>query len=147
MAATAALIYLLNLSEDGTVHFVFPTEYLSQRDKKAFQHFWTLHQFEGRVEYHVGVDFQKTPKDLLIYDEIDAWMFDEPGKFNTFTGDNPCICLTATPGANGEEASLEEQVILNLGLQVIKDREDVDRLRVDKQVADVMRFISDTLPS
>ena len=68
----------------------------------------------------------KEAGELIIYDESDALLFNNPGQFNTFTGDNPCICLTATPG--GKDGDLEEKVIKHLGLKVIMDQEDEPRL-------------------
>ena len=100
---------------------MFPTEYLLKRDEKIFKGLWSLNKLEERVKYHVGLNFEKKPEDLIIYDESDSLLFNNPGEFNTFTGNNPCICLTATPG--GEDRNLEEKVIKHLGLKVIKDQD------------------------
>ena len=64
--------------------------------------------------------FEKNSTDLLIFDESDVLLFNNPGEFNTFAGNNPCICLTATPG--GKDGDLEEKVIKHLNLKVIKDQ-------------------------
>jgi hypothetical protein len=58
---------------------------------------------------------------LIIYDESDAMLFNNPGQFDMFTGNNPCICMTATPG--GKDGDLEEKVIKHLGLNIVSDKE------------------------
>ena len=61
------------MTKDSVVHFVFPTQYLLDRDKEVFKNYWTMNKFqETRVEYHVGLNFQKGVNDLLVYDESDA---------------------------------------------------------------------------
>jgi len=82
---------------------------LLDRDRGIFMDLWRLNKLEDNVSYHVGLNFQKEDGALLIYDESDHLLFNNPGDFNTFTGDHPCICLTATPGGN--EDDLEEKVI------------------------------------
>lgn len=126
------------------VHFVFPTEYLLERDQATFQELWSLNKLKERVKYHVGLDFVKEPGALLIYDESDAMLFNNPGQFNTFTGSNPCICLTATPG--GKDGDLEEEVIKYLGLKVVKDQDHESRLQADKLITEVSDFLERTLP-
>ena len=54
-------------------------------------------------------NFEKADNDLLIYDESDASLFEDPEKFDQFTGNNQCICYTATPG--GSNINLEKQLI------------------------------------
>lgn len=143
MAAVSALIYLLIHSKDQLVHFVFPSMYLLKRDHAVFQELWSLNKLEDRVKHHVGLDFVKEPGSLLIYDESDAMLFSNPGQFNTFTGSNPCICLTATPG--GKDGDLEEKVIKHLGLKVVKDQDHGPRLQADKFITDVLEFLQKSL--
>lgn len=71
-------------------------------------------------------------------------LFSNPGQFDTFTGSNPCICLTATPG--GKDGDLEEKVIKHLALKVVKDQEHEARLQAEKYITDVTDFLQRTLP-
>jgi len=48
-------------------------------------------------------------------------LFENPERWNKFTGNNPCICLTATPG--GEDSFLETKVIEHLGFKIVDDQD------------------------
>ena len=77
VAATAALINSLNISEcTDKVHMVYPTEYLLQRDQSIFEKYWTFNKLHERVQYHVGLEFEKHADDLIIIDESDALLFE-----------------------------------------------------------------------
>jgi hypothetical protein len=49
------------------------------------------------ISYHVGIDFKPVENALIIVDEADYFMFENPPKFQTFVKDSACICFTATP--------------------------------------------------
>jgi hypothetical protein len=40
-----------------------------------------LFSFEEKVEYHIGCDFEPKPNELIIVDEADTLIFDDPLKF------------------------------------------------------------------
>ena len=67
------------------------------------------------------MEFETKPDDLLIYDESDHILFNNPDKFDSFTSSNPCVCFTATPG--GEDKNLEEAVLQHLKLKIIMDQD------------------------
>ena len=71
------------------------------------------------VRFHVGLAFEKQPQDLLIFDESDALLFEDPGTFDNIVGQNPCICLTATPGDC--KNTLEIETLKHLGFKVLED--------------------------
>lgn len=82
-----------------TVHLVFENEHLLNRDKSDFQDFWDLLQYgEDKIQYHVGCGFIPSPDELIIVDEADTFMLDNPESFSTFIQSCCCICFTATPG-------------------------------------------------
>ncbi len=66
------------------------------------------------------MDFLKVPTDLLIFDESDSLLFEDPAKFDSFIGSNPCISLTATPGGNGN--SLEIDVLKHMNFEILEDQ-------------------------
>ena len=112
---------------------VYPTKYLLQRDLSIFQKYWNLNKVTERVMYHVGLEFDKDVNDLIIVDESDALLFEQPKLFNDFISKNPCICLTATPGNDSD--GVEKKVLEHLGFKVIDDdRNFANRqLKVDKE--------------
>ena len=55
---------------------VYPTEYLLRRDHSIFERYWTLNKLHERVQYHVGLEFDKHADDLIIIDESDALLFE-----------------------------------------------------------------------
>ena len=74
-----------------------------------FSDIWAYFQLQDRVSYHSDLIFEKNPYDLLIYDESDHILFNDPQLFEQFTSNNSCVCFTATPG--GEDKNLEEKVL------------------------------------
>ena len=112
---------------------VYPTEYLLQRDLSIFQKYWNFNKVKERVIYHFGLEFDKNVNNLIIVDESDALLFEQPKLFNDFISKNPCICLTATPGNDSD--GVEKKVLEHLGFKVIDDdRNFANRqLKVDKE--------------
>lgn len=67
----------------------------------------------------MGFSFtKKNCTDLIVIDEADEFIFHDPKEFDNFVGDNPCICLTATP-VDETKNGLEDKIIKHLGLQII----------------------------
>ena len=58
----------------------------------------------------MGIDFDHNPNDLIIIDEADSLMFQNPDKFASFIQDSYCICFTATPD-NCERDGVERKVV------------------------------------
>ena len=91
------------------------------------------------MKYQVGLSFEKKPTDLLIIDESDVQLFEMPEKFDNFVGENPCVCLTATPG--GDDSGLEQRVLGHMGFKILGDYHPSSPLKVDKEINDIMEFI------
>ena len=49
-----------------------------------------------KVHYHSDIDFNPTTNSVVIIDESDEHVFNDPTKFMKFTRRPGCICLTAT---------------------------------------------------
>jgi hypothetical protein len=47
-----------------------------RRDKADFEALWMLVGCADRVYHHVGMQFERDPRDLLIIDEADYFIFD-----------------------------------------------------------------------
>jgi hypothetical protein len=46
------------------------------RDKADFEALWRLIGCADKVHYHVGMGFERDPRDLLVIDEADYFIFD-----------------------------------------------------------------------
>jgi hypothetical protein len=84
-----------------------------KRAQRDFAYFWKLSGLTDRVFYHVGISFECTGSDILIIDESDTLIFEDPGAFGKMMEKNRCICLTATPDDNDRKGA-ERQVIASL---------------------------------
>ena len=104
--------------EKRQIHFVYPSEHLKERDREAYANLWDATQMKA-IHYRVGITFAKGPSDLLIVDEADSFMFQDPKSFQDFIGANPMLCFTATTG--GEKDTFEERVCQALALKMVKD--------------------------
>jgi len=66
------------------------------RDRADFESYVGL-LAEGQVEYHIDLNFQVNDGELVIIDEADFLIYDDPEKFRDFAAKCACICFTATP--------------------------------------------------
>ena len=113
---------------------VYSSEYLLQRDRDIFLKYWSFNKLDTRIKFHVGLEFDRNEKDLIIVDECDALLFEYPKKFDEFINKNACICLTATPGNDSD--GVEKKVLEHLGFKVINisENEASDVLAYDKEL-------------
>jgi hypothetical protein len=80
------------------VYLVYSNAHLLARDKKNFEEVLRIASIAPEsVCFQLGFNFEKQPDDVLVVDEADSLLFSDPLTFQTFLGDSPCICLTATP--------------------------------------------------
>ena len=83
------------------VHILVPSGALLRRDIKEFDDYWVLAGLEKVIKYHEKLDFKPAEKDLVIVDEADKLVLDDPCKFRTVTAGCSYICLTASlPDSN-----------------------------------------------
>ena len=98
------------------VHMVFDNKPLMQRDKQDFEDLWRLAQSQSKVEYHTGLDFEPEENSLILVDESDRLMFEQPKVFADFIKKKFCICFTATPN-NCDQHGVEAEVTKFLGFK------------------------------
>lgn len=68
----------------------------------------------GQVKYRVGIDdFVPEKNALIIVDEVDVFLLDDPCKFKAVVASNACIGLTATPA----NTAMEKKVVELLGFK------------------------------
>jgi hypothetical protein len=85
------------------------------RDLEEFAYFLKLAGLADRVSYHVGLDFEHIYGSILVIDESDTLIFDNPDAFREMMAKSRCICFTATPDDNNRKG-VERQVITDIGL-------------------------------
>jgi hypothetical protein len=103
---------------------------LLQRDQEAFRKYWLITQCEERVEYHLGLNFAKDGKGVVICDEADELIFDNPGNFKKSTQQCKVIALTATPD-NGNALGLENAVLKALNFSIFESCKSGSRFGFD----------------
>jgi hypothetical protein len=64
-----ALILLLTNSANK-VHLVFDSGHFMERDMREFADWWKMNGITN-VEYHIGLDFDIKPNDVILIDEAD----------------------------------------------------------------------------
>ena len=60
------------------VHIVLPTVALMNRDKEEFDDYWAKSNNGQKVEYHTNFDFTMEDGAIIISDEADHLMFNNP---------------------------------------------------------------------
>lgn len=63
------------------VHIVTPGVMLSKRDETDFFDYFMIANLTSRVCYHSNLDFAKSSDDIVILDEGDYFIFEDPSKF------------------------------------------------------------------
>lgn len=139
------------------VVLIFSNEDLMKRDQADFADMWAY--FKGAaVLYQVGLpklqgqEEEYTPVvykgALVIVDEADSIMYDNPSMFHTFIQGNCCIAFTATP-EDGDAKSVEASILKHMSFKrfeyiaVAKDKADVQINSVS--ASDKVQYVIDQL--
>lgn len=96
------------------VYLIFDNKHLMERDRADFENLWRFSGCQDKVEYHIGCDFEPEENSLVLVDESDRTMFEQPKSFANFIAKKFCICFTATP-SNCDQQGVEAEVIKALG--------------------------------
>ena len=102
------------------VHLVFTNAVLMNKDKVDFEALWTLSSLKEKVAYHDDIAFTAEEGELIIFDEADEYIYDDPTAFVGFIKKHLCVCLTATSGGNDQEVA-ERTVLEHIGLKVFEN--------------------------
>ena len=117
IAALIALLALL-VKKFSKVHLVFTNQRLMQKDKSDFAEVFAIAGLTEQVNYHVGIGFKVCDDELLILDEGDEHLYNDPGQAYTWLPGKYCILLTACVGGQREDESLESKVMSHFGFQI-----------------------------
>jgi hypothetical protein len=69
-----------------------------------------MHGVITNVEYHIGLDFEVKPSDVILIDESDQVILSNHSKFEKKIKQNRCICVTATPD-NDNKKGVERETL------------------------------------
>jgi hypothetical protein len=108
-------LFLLRLGAVDHVDMVFSSERLMNRDREEYAYYLKLAGLTEMVSYWVGLDFKQNDASMLIIDESDNLLFNNPLAFRAMMNTNRCICLTATADDNNRKGA-EKQAISDAGL-------------------------------
>ena len=115
--ATIALMLLKSDSGVQRVHLVFSNELLKEKDKQAFENLYLLANVEDQVEYQVGLDFEMGTEDVLVIDEGDVWIYEDPNKFDRLTAKTKLIALSGST-RDTQLDGIEHDVLKKLGFKI-----------------------------
>ena len=92
----SAALYALGETACENVHFVFPTAHLMERDQQTYKVHFDCTDHQDHVHYHVDFAFETEKGDLIIVDEADYFIYDDPEAFYQFQLNKRVIGFTAT---------------------------------------------------
>lgn len=117
---TLAMITLILLLTGATtkVHLVCDTEHFMKRDQREFADWWKMHGLIANVEYHIGLNFETKPGDVILIDEADQVILSNHSQFEKKVKSNRCICMTATPD-NENKRGVEREILNSSGFKFI----------------------------
>ena len=90
------------------------------KDEVDFEELWILSGFKDKVVYHANMGFSVEEGELIIFDEADEYIYNDPKAFLGFIGECMCVCLTATTGGSGKEAA-EKTILNHIGLKIFEN--------------------------
>ena len=103
---------------------MFTNAVLRRKDQADFGSLWTLSGFGDRVVYHESIGFAADAEgvegELIVFDEADEYIYDDPKAFLAFIGERMCVCLTATSGGIDQEAA-EKTILKHIGLKLFEN--------------------------
>jgi hypothetical protein len=88
-----------------------------ERDRAAFQQYWLLSKNERRMHHVVGLEHEFSKSSLLLMEEADQLIFDNPQKACLLFQEHPCACFTATP--HDGEGGLEHKILSQLNIKLL----------------------------
>lgn len=92
-----------------------------RKDQADFSGLWTLSGFaKDKVAYHESMGFTAEEGELIIFDEADEYIYNDPKAFLAFVGERMCVCLTATSGGSDQEAA-ENSILQHIGLKLFEN--------------------------
>lgn len=91
-----------------------------RKDQTDFSSLWTLSDFEDKVVYHESMGFTAEEGELIIFDEADEFIYNDPKAFLAFIGQRMCVCLTATSGGSDQEVA-ENSILKHIGLKLFEN--------------------------
>ena len=62
-----------------------------RKDQADFSSLWTLSRFEDKVVYHESMGFTAAEGELIIFDEADEYIYNDPKAFLAFIGERMCV--------------------------------------------------------
>ena len=75
-----------------------------------------LSSLTNKVHYHNKLDFTPKSTDVVIIDESDVFIFNEPSLLDNTLTEARCICFTATSLAR-KSVKIEDEVLNDLGFE------------------------------
>lgn len=95
IVCVTALLALFSKSF-SKVHIVYPNVLLQRRDQAAFSQVFRVAQLEAKVAFHTTIDFDAKKNELIILDEGDEWLLNEPEKCLKRLENQSLLLFTAT---------------------------------------------------
>jgi len=120
VAATLALLLLGLKPKVKNVHIVYSNDILLRKDEEDFQDLWKLLPNGERVSYHSDTSFLPGSSSVVIMDESDEAVFNDPKAFQKFARKTSCVCLTATC-AETYIGGIERNVLKKMDFRIFED--------------------------
>ena len=67
-----------------------------QFELELFKNLWVLNNLTERIENHPDLNFKVQNGEVVVIDEGDHYIFEDPAKFDKFIGNHMCFALTGT---------------------------------------------------
>ena len=118
IVASSTLLALVEMGFEK-VYLVFSNQWLLDRDRADFADWLVIGDLTEKVEYKVGLKDlpAKSENALLIFDEADEFIFQDPKTFMDLVGTHCSIGLTATDSGG---LAQEEEILKVTGLKIYR---------------------------
>ena len=120
MAATIALLLLALPSKFKNVHMVYLNDVLLKKDEEEFKMLWKMVPQGAKVHYHSNISFTPLASSIIVCDECDDMVFNNPILFMKFVKKRAVIALTASATDNVEKG-IERQVLRMMNFKIYEN--------------------------
>lgn len=109
----AAALYGIVEMQQKKIHIVLPNNHLVARESKQFESYWRMTGSVDKIAYHTTLDFPSEIGSVVLIDEVDYFLYNDPNRFYALTRDKVVIGFTATTGTH-KLRTIEKQVLSDM---------------------------------
>ena len=142
IAATIALLLLQLNPSVKKIYLVYVNKILMRKDIEQFEDLWNLMPNGDRIEHHSDLNFTPSGAGVVIIDECDEYILQDPYAFRKFSKKCRCICLSGTCSESYSEG-IERNALNAMNFKIFEDLFSGQGLEISPPICQRMGSMTD----